>query len=99
MLLAAERGAIMDSANRRETPFIADSYSDVETSEKVAMPRGMKQPPCAKEQCFKVIDIDSLSSSAGSRSGAFGDDESMSDLVASIASLLRENADWQQPNV
>jgi ParB family transcriptional regulator, chromosome partitioning protein len=77
----------MDSAIGREAPVVADSFGDIETLPRGAMPRGIKQAAKSNEQCLKVIDIESLTSSSGSRSSAFSEDESMSELVASIASL------------
>jgi ParB family transcriptional regulator, chromosome partitioning protein len=52
------------------------------------MPRGMEGQRRTREQCLKVIDTALLrSSDAASRSDSFGEDESMSELAASIASL------------
>lgn len=65
-----------------------DNCCEVAAGSEVAMPRGMKQPTHAMGQCLKAIDIELLSSSdSGSRFDGSGEDESMSDLVASIASL------------
>ncbi len=74
-------------ANGREATISTDLCCDVETSSAVTMPRGMKQASYTKEQSLRVIDTASLRSGAGSRSDASGEDESMSELVASIASV------------
>jgi len=77
----------VSSAIVREATVITDFRCDREAAEKVALPRGMKPATRTEEQCLRVIDTPSLRSSSGSRSNASGDDESMSELVASIASL------------
>jgi ParB family transcriptional regulator, chromosome partitioning protein len=74
-------------ANGREATINTDLRCDVETFAAVKMPRGMKQATFTKEQSLRVIDTAALRSGAGSRSDAFGEDESMSELVASIASV------------
>lgn len=51
------------------------------------MPRGIRQATRAGEPCLGVLDTSSIRSSSGSRTNAFNEDESMSDLVASIASF------------
>ena len=53
------------------------------------MPRGMMQPTRTKDPYLKVIDTCLLrsGSDSGSRTSAFGADESMAELVTSIASL------------
>ena len=51
------------------------------------MPRGIRQATRAGEPCLRVLDTISLRSGSGSRANAFNEDESMSDLVASIASF------------
>lgn len=77
----------MRSAIGREATVTTDLSCDVEeTPSEVTLPRGMKQARM-EEQSLKIIDTVSLRSSAGSRSNAFGEDQSMSELVASIASL------------
>jgi ParB family transcriptional regulator, chromosome partitioning protein len=61
---------------------------DVETSSEVLMPRGMNQATYTPEPSLRIIDTALLRSGSGSRSAAFGQqDESMSELVASIASV------------
>lgn len=77
----------MSSAIGRRAAVTTDVCCDLETSPEVALPRGMKQTTPAGELCLKVIDTGSLRSSCGSRSNAFAADESMPELVASIASL------------
>ena len=79
----------VSSAIDREATAITDIFCDVETSSVFTMPRGMVQPTCTKKQCLKVIDMCLLrsGSDSGSRSNAFGEDEPMSELVKSIASL------------
>jgi ParB family chromosome partitioning protein len=71
----------------REASVTKNRFFDVEISAEAALPRGMKQARRTQEQCLKIIDTASLCSSSGSRSSAFVEDESMSELVASIASL------------
>lgn len=75
----------MSLAIGREATVTANPFFDVETAAEATMPRGMKQVR-TQEECLKVIDTGSLRSSSGSRSNALGEDESMSELVASIAS-------------
>lgn len=63
-------------------------FLKAENLSSVTMPRGMKEEASTKEQCLKVIDTALLrSSDSASRSRSFGEDESMSELVGSIASL------------
>jgi ParB family transcriptional regulator, chromosome partitioning protein len=65
-----------------------DVIRDIGTSSGATMPRGMEGGARAKEQCLKVLDTKSLSSSdSASRSDSCGEDQSMAELVASIASL------------
>ena len=61
--------------------------ASVEPAAETALPRGMNQAARAEEQSLKVIETNLLRSSSGSRSNAFAEDESMAELVASIASL------------
>jgi ParB family transcriptional regulator, chromosome partitioning protein len=77
----------VSSAIGREATVTTDLFCDVATTSEGTLPRGMKPATRTQEQCLKVIDTASLRSSSGSRSNAFVDDESMSELVASIASL------------
>lgn len=51
------------------------------------MPRGIQQPICANQESLRIIDTGSLRSGSGSRADAIVDDESMKELVASIASV------------
>jgi ParB family transcriptional regulator, chromosome partitioning protein len=76
----------VNSAIGRKVNVTTDRCGDVEAAE-AAMPRGMRQATRTKEQSLKIISTLSLRSSAGSRSSTSGEDETMSDLVASIASL------------
>jgi ParB family chromosome partitioning protein len=63
-------------------------FLKAENLSSVTMPRGMKEEASTKEQCFEVIDTALLrSSDSTSRSRSLGEDESMSELVGSIASL------------
>ena len=63
-------------------------FLKAENLSSVTMPRGMKEEASTKEQCLEVIDTALLrSSDSASRSRSFGEDESMSELVGSIASL------------
>jgi ParB family transcriptional regulator, chromosome partitioning protein len=77
----------MDSGRGREAARAAVPFHDGATSAEAAMPRGIWQPMSAKEQVLKVISTDLLRSGTGSRSSEIGEDESMSELVASIASV------------
>lgn len=63
------------------------SYCDIKTSSKVAMSCGMTPAMRTRHRCLKVIDTVLLRSNVNSRSNVFGEDKSMSELVASIASL------------
>jgi ParB family chromosome partitioning protein len=74
-------------AKGQEATINTGLYCEVETFAAVAMPRGMNQSAYANEQCLRVIDTVALRSGAGSRADAFGEDESMSELVTSIASV------------
>jgi len=51
------------------------------------MPRGMKQAACTKGQSLRMIDTAWLRSGCGSRADAVSEDQSMAELVASIASV------------
>lgn len=63
-------------------------FQDARKFSAVTMPRGIKQEASASEQCLRIIDTAQLrSSSSASRSESFVEDESMSELVASIATL------------
>jgi hypothetical protein len=73
--------------NGRAANTTTGRCSDVETSSEVLMPRGMNQATCTPEPCLRIIDTALLRSGSGSRSAAFGQDESMLELVASIASV------------
>lgn len=77
----------MTLANGREAAINTGLCCDVGTSSAFTMPRGMKQAAHAKEQLLRVIDMALLRSGTGSRSDASGEDEAMSELVASIASV------------
>ena len=80
----------MSSAINRETTAAATDLScNGETSSEFTMPRGMAEPARAKELFLKVIDTALLRSSGDScsRSQAFDQDESMSELIVSIESL------------
>jgi ParB family chromosome partitioning protein len=77
----------VSSAISKEATVTTDTFSDLETAADVTLPRGMKQATRAEEQYLKVIDTASLRSSSGSRLNASVEDESLSELVASIASL------------
>jgi ParB family chromosome partitioning protein len=80
---------VSSAIDREATITTIDLFCNVETSPEFAMPRGMVQPTRTNEQCLKVIDTCLLrsSSDSGSRSNAYGEDESMAEIVASIASL------------
>lgn len=60
--------------------------SEVASSADTSMPRGMQQGGGAQEQSLRIINIDSIRSGSGSRSLGI-QDEAMSELVASIASV------------
>lgn len=79
----------MSSAIDREAAATTDRFCDVRRSPEITMPRGMAAAASTKKQCLRVIDTCLLrsSSESGSRCNAFDDDESMSELVTSIASL------------
>lgn len=77
----------MSLAIGQEATFTTDFYCDIETTAEVTVPRSVRQSIRPQEQSLRVIDTDLLRSSSGSRSNIFGEDESMSELVASIASL------------
>lgn len=77
----------MSLAINQEATFTAGFYYDTETAAEVTVPRGMRRDAGTQEQNLRFIDTDLLRSSAGSRSNLFGEDESMSELVDSIASL------------
>lgn len=72
---------------------VADSatthlFLDAANFSTVTMPRGIKDETSTKERCLQVIDTTLLRSGGfASRSELFGESESMSELVASIASL------------
>jgi ParB family chromosome partitioning protein len=59
----------------------------MESSSEKSMPRGIKHAPSTKQQTLRVIATASLRSGTGSRWDAIGEDESMSELVASIAEV------------
>lgn len=77
----------MNSAIDSNATSTMDHPCDVEASSEATMPRGMKQATRAKDQSLRVVDTISIRSSSGSRSNAFGEDEAMAELVASIESL------------
>jgi len=67
---------------------ISSLFLKADNPSSVTMPRGMKEEASTREQCLEVIDTALLrSSDSASRSRSFGEDESMSELVGSIASL------------
>lgn len=77
----------MSLANEREAAITTGLRCVIEADTEAPMPRGMKQAMLMNQQCLRVIDTASLRSGAGSRTDAVVVDESMSELVASIASL------------
>jgi ParB family chromosome partitioning protein len=77
---------VVGSTSGREIAITTVQCSGVEVSSELLMPRGMKQAMCVPEQSLKIIDTASLRSGSGSRSATV-QDESMSELVASIASV------------
>jgi ParB family chromosome partitioning protein len=77
----------VNSAIGKEATVTKNIFCNVEGVSEVTLPRGMKPATRTDEQCLKVIETASLRSSCGSRSSSFADDESMAELVASIASL------------
>lgn len=77
----------MNSAIGREVTVTKNGFRDVERSLEASMPRGIRQATRTGEPCLRVLDTISLRSGSGSRANAFDEDESMADLVASIASF------------
>jgi ParB family transcriptional regulator, chromosome partitioning protein len=77
----------MGLTNARGANTITGRCSEPEASSEVLMPRGMNQATCTPEQCLRLIDTACLRSGSGSRSVAFGPDESLSELVTSIATV------------
>jgi ParB family transcriptional regulator, chromosome partitioning protein len=71
----------------RKSTSTTNRFRKVETTSEATMPRGIRQATRTTEQCLKVVDTISIRSSSGSRSNAFGEDKTMAELVASIASL------------
>ena len=77
----------MDSIDREATAT-TELSCDVRMPSEVVMPRGIKRTMQKTEQYLKVIDTALLrSSDSGSRSDSFVEDESMLELIASIASF------------
>lgn len=78
----------MSSAINLAATTSADRSRSVGIASAVTMPRGMERQTRSLEQSLRVIDTALLrSSESASRSDAFVEDESMSELVASIESL------------
>jgi ParB family transcriptional regulator, chromosome partitioning protein len=77
----------VNSAIGREVTVTKNDFRDVEGSLEASMPRGIRRATRTGEPCLRILDTISLRSGSGSRANAFDEDESMSDLVASIASF------------
>lgn len=81
-----EEEGVVGFSNGRVMSVVKDRGRDADNSPAARMPRGIKGA-CIEEQSLRIIDTAALRSGSGSRSDVVREDESMSELVASIASV------------